>query len=89
MTELYYKNPKNIVPSVYQLKLKTVPVFGPDKKRLKNTNESRAKRWIKEGKAKQTKLPNGKYGIILVNNPIGNIRIPVVNPDGTPGMPTK
>ena len=90
MTELYYKcqqnkkenkkttNPKNIVP-----------VFGPDNKRLKNTNEVRAKKWITQKKAIQIKLPNGKYGIKFNEQPIGNIRIPVKNPDGTPAMPTK
>ncbi len=40
----YSSNPKN-----------TVPVFGPDKKRLKNTKVSKAKKWIKQGKAKQVK----------------------------------
>ncbi len=41
---LSHPNPKN-----------TVSVFGPDKKRLKNTTQSKAKKWIKQGKAKQVK----------------------------------
>ena len=46
---IYSSNPKNIVP-----------VFGPDDKRLKNTNVERAKKWINQKKVIQVKLPNGK-----------------------------
>ncbi len=73
------RNPKNIVS-----------VFGPDKKRLKNTRESKAKKWIKQKKARQVKdkLNPDKFAIQLINPPVGKIRVPVVNPDGSPAMPT-
>lgn len=67
-----------------------VSVFGPDKKRLVNTRESNAKKWIKQGKAKQVKdlkKPEA-FAIQLLNSPVGKIRVPVINPDGTPAMPT-
>ena len=72
-------NPKNIVS-----------VFGPDRKKLKNTKLSKAKKWIKDKKARQVKdksIP-GAFAIQLLQQPIGKIRVPVVNPDGSPAMPT-
>jgi hypothetical protein len=76
----YSSNPKNIVS-----------VFGPDKKRLKNTNENRAKKWIKQNKARRIKDKSrpDAFAIQLLDKPIGNIRIPVLSPDGIPLMPTK
>lgn len=73
----------------------TVPVYGPDGRRIKNTKESRAMRWIKEGKATKGKIKNNvisekeTFAIKLVSKPIGNIRVPVLSPDGEPLMPTK
>lgn len=91
MTELYCQTEKKTLIS--NIQKNNVPVFGPDQKgkivRLKNTNEVRAKKWIKQEKAIPIKLSNNKYGIQLKEKPIGNIRIPVLNPDETPAMPTK
>ncbi len=77
---LEHPNPKN-----------KVSVFGPDKKRLKNTRESKAKKWVKQRKARQVKdkFRPGEFAIQLLNKPVGKIRVPVINPDGTPAMPTK
>jgi len=68
----------------------TVSVFGPDKKRLKNTRISKAKKWIKQDKARQVKdkLRPNTFAIQLLESPVGKIRVPVVNPDGSPAMPT-
>ncbi len=68
----------------------TVSVFGPDKKRLKNTRISKAKKWIKQKKARQVKdkVRPEAFAIQLFNPPIGKIRVPVLNPDGSPAMPT-
>jgi len=73
------QNPKN-----------TVSVFGPDKKRLKNTRISKAKKWIKQKKARQVKDKSrlGEFAIQLLNKPVGKIRVPVVDKDGKPLMPT-
>ena len=78
----------------------TIPVYGPDGKRIKNTKESRAIKWIKQGKAIKgkaeyhTKVTSVKpekepFAIKLINKPIGNIRVAVLSPDGKPLMPTK
>lgn len=76
----------------------TIPVYDPDRKRLKNTKESRANKWIKQGKAikgnvkydnKSTKSAKDPFAIKLVDKPVGNIRVPVLSPDGKPLMPTK
>lgn len=80
-----------IISSVNNNPKGTVSVFGQDKKRLKNTNENRAKKWIRQGKARQVKdksRPNA-FAIQLIGRPIGNIRVPVLSPDGIPLMPTK
>lgn len=90
------KIPKNNVPvfvSNSNIPQQHAVMLSHDEKgnivRLKNTSESRAKKWIKQKKATPIKLPNGRYGIELKNKPLGNIRVPVLNPDGTPAMPTK
>lgn len=72
-------NPKNIVT-----------VFGPDNKRLKNTSESKATKWVKKEKAiwLEDKTGKNRKAIQLLNPPVGKIRIPVINPDGSPAMPT-
>jgi hypothetical protein len=81
----------------------TIPVYGPDGKRIKNTKESRAIKWIKQGKAIEgkaeyhTKVTNVKtvkpekepFAIKLIDKPVGNIRVAVLSPDGKPLMPTK
>jgi len=81
----------------------TIPVYGPDGKRIKNTKESRARKWIKQGKAIEgkveyhTKVTNVKtvkqekepFAIKLTGKHIGNIRVAVLSPDGKPLMPTK
>lgn len=71
----------------------TVPVYGPDRKRIKNTNVSRARKWIKQCKAKEiiitTKSNKKIFCIGLLEKPVGNIRVPVLSPDGKPLMPTK
>ncbi len=76
---LTHPDPKNIVS-----------VFGPDKKRLKNTKLSKAKKWIKENKARQAKdkLRPEAFAIQLLNKPVGKIRVPVVDSSGKPLMPT-
>ena len=75
----YSSNPKNVVT-----------VFGPDNKMLKNTSESKATKWCKEEKATwlEDKTGKNRKAIQLVKPPIGKIRVPVVNPDNTPAMPT-
>ena len=79
----------------------TIPVYGPDGKRIKNTKESRAIKWIKQGKAIKgkvqydnksidpTKKQKEPFAIKLIDKPIGNIRVSVLSPDGKPLMPTK
>lgn len=75
----YSSNPKN-----------KVSVFGPDNKRLKNTSESKAAKWVKKEKAiwLEDKTGKNRKAIQLSKPPIGKIRVPVTNPDGSPAMPT-
>lgn len=75
----YSSNQKNIVT-----------VFGPDNKRLKNTSEVKAAKWVKEEKAiwLEDKTGKNRKAIQLLNKPVGKIRVPVINPDGSPAMPT-
>ena len=79
ISNTYTSNPKNIIS-----------VFGPDNKRLKNTAESKATKWVKEEKAiwLEDKTGKNRKAIQLINLPVGKIRIPVVHPDGSPAMPT-
>ena len=81
----------------------TIPVYGPDGNRIKNTKESRAIKWIKQGKAIKgkaeyhTKVKSAKtikpekepFAIKLTGKPVGDIRVAVLSPDGKPLMPTK
>ena len=81
---VYPPNPKN-----------NVEVFGPDNKKLKNTNISRAEKWVKKNKAEWLEDRTGKdrKAIRLFKPPLGRgkdkqTRVPTLNPDGTPAMPT-
>lgn len=79
ISNTYSSNPKN-----------TVTVFGPDNKRLKNTSESKAIKWVKKEKAVwlEDKTGNNRKAIQLSKHPVGKIRVPVLSPDGIPLMPT-
>ncbi len=72
-----------------------VEVFGPDNKKLKNTNENRANKWVKNEKAKwlDDKTGQNRKAIQLLQQPLGRgrekqTRVPVLAPDGEPLMPT-
>jgi hypothetical protein len=79
ISNTYSSNSKNIIS-----------VFGPDKKRLKNTSESKATKWVKKEKAiwLEDKTGKNRKAIQLLNPPVGKIRVSVINPDGSPAMPT-
>jgi hypothetical protein len=55
-----------------------VPVLAPDGEPLMPTKASRARRWIKEGKAKPVRTKLGIFAVQLIEEPSGRAKQPIV-----------